>query len=430
MHFGIVTPPVAGHLHPFGALGREFIRRGHRVTVFHMPDLGPKVEAEGLEFVGIGETICPPGFLGDSLRRIGQLRGLGALRFTISQICRTTEMFLRDAPEAMRVAGVDALLVDQTEPAGGSIAEHLGIPFVTVCNALALNREPEVPPAFSPWRYKTGWAARLRNRAGYAMEDWTMQPVRGILSRFRQEWKLPQLGSDELFSKLAQISQQPEAFDFPRRELPACFHYVGPLRGPGLLQVPFPWERLDGRPLIYASLGSLQTGKPEIFRIFAEACAGLDVQLVIAHGGALKPCDAAALPGKPVVVAWAPQRELLARAALTISHAGLNTVLDSLSFGVPVIAVPITFEQPAIARRLEWRGAGRAMRLSRLTAAGLGREIENALGRGTYRDGALQVKRSIEQAGGVSRAADLLDRLLSGQLSGPEEWRDGRQIAD
>jgi len=39
----------------------------------------------------------------------------------------------------------------------------------------------------------------------------------------------------------------------------------------------------------------------------------------------------------PLVVEYAPQLELLAKARLTITHAGLNTVLDSLSNGVPLV---------------------------------------------------------------------------------------------
>lgn len=414
MHFGIITPAVPGHLHPFGALGRELIRRGHRATVFHMQDLCPQVAAEGLEFVPIGAAICPRGFLPRSLARIGELRGLAALRFVVSQIRTTTEMFFRDGPEAIRAAGIDALLVDQTEAAGGSIAERLGIPFVTVCNALALNREPGVPPPFTRWSFRTGLAARLRNRIGYAASDWVTMPVYRVVARYRREWNLPPLKSPEdSFSKLAQISQQAQAFDFPRRKLPDSFHYVGPLRSPGAQDIPFPWEKLNGRPLIYASVGTLQTGKSWMLRCFAEACCKLDVQLVMAHGGALDQAAASPLPGDPIVVPFAPQRELLAHAALAVSHAGLNTVLDALSFGVPVVAVPIAFEQPAIASRLARCGAGYVIPMARLDAKRLREAIVRVLKNVGYRERAEAVQESINQAGGVERAARLIEDVLT-----------------
>ena len=115
---------------------------------------------------------------------------------------------------------------------------------------------------------------------------------------------------------------------------------------------------------MYASLGTLQNSREPLFRCFAEACRGLDVQLVISHGGGLTEREAADCRESRSSSRYAPQVDALARAHLTITHAGLNTVLDSLAHGVPLVAVPITYEQPAIARRVEWTGAGQSIPLS------------------------------------------------------------------
>jgi zeaxanthin glucosyltransferase len=413
MHFGIISPPVLGHIHPFGALGRELILRGHRVSLLHMPDLAPMAEAQGLEFISIGQSDHPSGSLPQSLARLGQLDGLAALRFTIQAIRRTTEMMCRDAPDAIRDHGIDALLVDQTEPAGGSVAERLAIPFVTVCNALALNRESEVPPPFTGWLYRRNPWVRTRNRLGYAISDRIMRPVTQVLSRYREKWDLPPLQTPEnSFSTLAQISQTPAAFDFPRRELPQHFHYVGPLRYPTPRLIPFPWERLDGRPLIYASLGTLQNAKDQVFRCFAEACLGLDFQLVITHGGGLGEDVVSSFPGNPLVVSYAPQLEVLRRARVTLTHAGLNTVLDSLACGVPLVAVPITYEQPAIASRIRWTGVGEVLPLARLNPQRLRAAIQQVANNPSYVSKAQAIKKSIAQSGGVRGAADLIEKVL------------------
>ena len=86
MHFGIITPPVSGHLHPFGALGRELMERGHRVTVFHIGDIRERVEKEGLRFLEIGQSDHPRGSLSQTLSKLTELHGLKALRFTIEAI--------------------------------------------------------------------------------------------------------------------------------------------------------------------------------------------------------------------------------------------------------------------------------------------------------------------------------------------------------
>ena len=409
MHYGIITPPVTGHIRPFGALGRELIARGHRVTLLQMEDVRERAFQEGLEFEPLGQSDHPAGCLSSSLKQLGDLSGLGALRFTIEAVRRTTEMICRDAPRVVQACGIDRLLVDQTEPAGGTVAEYLKIPFVTICNALALNREPYVPPPFTGWAYRSSAWARARNSVGNAIYDRIMAPVMQVLTVWRKRWGLPRLRDlQDSFSPLAQISQMIPSFDFPRAGLPANFSYTGPLRRPTVPE-PFPWAYLDGRPLIYASLGTLQHGKREIFRCFAEACAPLNVQLVIAHNGGLDQEAVAALPGRPIAVEFAPQSEVLSRASLTLTHAGLNTVLDSLAAGTPIIATPITYEQPAIAARIQASGAGVSIAPKSLNSAFLGEYIGRMLRDRFWRDHARRLAGEIQLRGGVIKAAEVIE---------------------
>ena len=411
-HFGIISPPVPGHLNPFTALSHELQRRNHSITFFQIEDIASRVEGEGFGFRAIGQQDHPLGSLPQSLAQLGKLGGMDAMRFTIRAVERTTEAFCRDAPKAIKNAKIDALLVDQTEPAGGAIAEHLGIPFITICNALALNREPGVPAGFSDWAHRDNRWARLRNRFAYMASDFVLRGVTGIVNRYRKQWGLATLScGDESFSSLAQISQQARAFDYPRKHLPKCFHYVGPLRYvPAGREISFPWHRLDGRPLVYASLGTLQNGREDLFRQIAAACSPLNVQLVISHGGGLTAEAIAELSRSALVVPFAPQQELLSKASLTIT-AGLNTVLDSLSQGVPAIAIPITYEQPAIAARLHWTGAGTVLPFKRLTAAELQSRVQHVFADSKYKMRAQTIADSIRTAGGVQRAGDIIEQL-------------------
>ncbi len=148
--------------------------------------------------------------------------------------------------------------------------------------------------------------------------------------------------------------------------------------------VPFSWEALNGKPLIYASLGTIQNQQLEVFIRIAEACAHLDAQLVIALGGGGSPEALPTLPGDPQVVGFAQQLELLQRAALTITHAGLNTVLESLRCGVPVVAIPIANDQPGVAARVAGAAAG-VVPLKRVSVPLLRSAIDRVWGDPTYR---------------------------------------------
>ena len=176
--------------------------------------------------------------------------------------------------------------------------------------------------------------------------------------------------------------------------------------------VDFPWDRLDGRPLIYASLGTLQNGSEAIFKIITDACAGLDAQLLISLGGGLDPARLGSLAGSPLVVHFAPQLEVLKRAALVITHAGLNTVLESLAEGVPLVALPLGNDQPGVAARLKARGAGVVVSRHRLNPARLRKAVLLVLQDAGYRKAAQGLQSVLQQLDGAGRAVDLIEQVL------------------
>jgi zeaxanthin glucosyltransferase len=152
-HFGLICPSSTGHLHTMLPLGQELKRRGHRVTLLGILDSRAKTLAAGLEFRAIGESDFPQGATKDLFTQLGKLSGFKALQYTLEWIANVAEIYLRYAPEAIKTEGIEALLIDQASPAGGTVAAYLNIPFITVCSAVVLNREIGVPPFIMSWNY-------------------------------------------------------------------------------------------------------------------------------------------------------------------------------------------------------------------------------------------------------------------------------------
>lgn len=418
--FGVLCPSAIGHLNPMCVLASELKRRGHEVVFFCPPDGARMLADAGIKSLVIAERQFPEGSLKRFQQDVGSLNGLAAVRRIVDWSVSETKANFLEAPTAIQSLEINALLVDQASRAGGTIAEHCGIPFVTICDALPLNREDSVPPFNTSWAYRDSWLPRLRNRIANRLVQRVLQPVLQTTNKQREAWKLrPYSSGDEYDSPLATICQIPTEFDFPRKE--RRFHYVGPLQEPSrreplsLAAAPFPFERLTGKPLIYASLGTLQNQIFNVFQTIAAACCELDVQLVISLGNSTAiPADSA-FPGSPIVVGYAPQQLLIDKAALVITHAGLNTVMGALSSGVPVVGIPITSEQPGIAARLKRTGAGEVLPVSRLTVARLRALVTEVLKADSYRQHARGMQEAIRKAGGVSRAADIvLQALRSG----------------
>ena len=421
MNYGIFCPAAIGHLNPSCSLAFELQRRGHSVTLFGVADALAKVKHHHVSLVQIGAVEFPPGEMDLAWKRLGQLTGRQGLKFTIDLFSRETQMLFREAPELIKSADIDFLIVDQISNAIATVADYLQIPYVTVCNAMLLHRELSVPPFFTHWQYSQSSAnstfsfSRLRNRIGYSLLNLASSELRDVIVDQRNEWGLPPYSSyDSPYSKLAQIIQLPELFDFPRTKLPDHAHYVGQLKEssgiePVAFDLPaFPFERLNEKPLIYASLGTLQNQKPEIFRCIAEACKGLDAQLVISLGS--PNAQSFDLPGSPIVVPFAPHQKLIEMADLVVTHAGMNTVLTALSCGVPIVAIPITNEQPGIAARVEASKVGRSIKLSRLSALKLRNIIIEVLDNPSFRAHSRQMQQHLKDSGGVVRAADIIEQ--------------------
>ncbi|MGL6137033.1 MAG: glycosyltransferase, partial [Planktothrix sp.] len=151
----------------------------------------------------------------------------------------------------------------------------------------------------------------------------------------------------------------------------------------------------------------------EVFQQIAFACEELDAQLVISLGGGTTPESLPTLPGNPIVVGYAPQLALLQKATLTITHAGMNTTLESLSQGVPMVAIPVANDQPGVAARIAYTGVGEMVALKKLSVPKLRTAIEKVLTEPSYKKRAIALQDAIAHSGGVQKAADIIEQVIS-----------------
>ena len=406
-HFAFLSPPYAGHLNPMLVLARGLVERGHRVTFVAQADVSPNVSRPDIGFMPVGARTHPPGRLTQMTARLGGTTGLLGIGGVIRDMARTTDMLCEDVPDVLHEIHAGAIVSDQTEPAGGLVARHLGIPFVSVANALLIDREPSVPPPFIGWDYDASPWGVQRNLGGYRIADWLMKPVFEVIGRRARTWGLGGIETvEDCLSPTLQVSQSVEGFDFPRENASSVLVHCGPFRRPEARD----WPPTDGRPSVFCSLGTLQGRRLPIFRMVAEACRDRGLALTVAHGGKLDDAEAASLPGDIRVEAFVPQRAVMRTASAVVTHGGLNTVLDALAAGVPLVVVPLAFEQGAIAARVARTGAGLVIPRRQLTSARVAEGLGALLDTPSYRERAAVLRDEIAAAGGVDRAVALIER--------------------
>jgi MGT family glycosyltransferase len=345
---------------------------------------------------------------------MSKLEGNEALAFYCSIAAKETEAIFKSLPRLLDKTGVEALLLDPIQFFVELAAMKSRIPYVTVANALYIDFSGYTPAGIFGWPHETTPEALTRNLQAitqavrFCYNEGTKSYAKEL--GFKTDLDHPSW----VFSELAYITQLPKEFDFEHPLLPPQFHYTGPFRdGKGRPNVDFPWDRLTGEPLIYASMGTIMNGRADVFRTIAAGVAKRkDTQLVLSIGDRLNPEDIGPVPSNAILVNQAPQLELLKRTSVCITHAGLNTVLESLAEGVPQLAIPVTFEQPGVAARIAAKKTGVTMAFTDLTSKHLSTLLDEVLNCSTYRENAQKFQKIIGKTNGLSMAADIVERAL------------------
>jgi zeaxanthin glucosyltransferase len=366
MRIGFVGYPASGHLNATTAVARRLQSRGHEVIFIGVPDTGPFVRAAGLTFVPYCEEEFPVGSMNEGYAPVAKMHGFEVVRYTCEKVfAPLARAAFKHLQRTLEETGVEALVLDPVHFFLELVPMRMGFPYIHTWCALHFDFSGSTPAALFNWPHDTTPEATTRNVRGLQQIGEILRPVLEEASPYadRNGLQVNWLEPGSTLSKLAVITQVPKEFDFPGISSPANFHYAGPFHDDqGREPVPFPRELLNGKPLIYASLGTLVNGLDHVYRAIVDAATALpEVQLVLFVGQSIDPDELRPSPPDAIIVRTAPQLELLKGAALCITHAGLNTALESLAQGVPMVALPIGYDQPGVAARIKYHGVGESL---------------------------------------------------------------------
>ena len=422
MKIGFLSLPISGHLNPMIALARKLQSRGNEVVYFGVPDVEPVARAANLRFVSFGEEEFPVGSMARLWGEVANMHGLDVVKYSATKIIpRLLRPTLEELPGKLAETGVQALVLDVICRFVELVPMRLGMPYIQVYPILHYDFSGATPICYFSWPYEATPEARARNLEGLKLFGEIRVNTLALGKSYAEkvgmqvDWNNPAA----TVSKLAVISQAPKEFDFPIPELPPQFHYAGPFfDDAGREPVPFPWQMLTDEPLIYVSLGTLLNGLTEVYRSILRAMEKLrGIQVVISVGKNIDIRDLGPVPSNIIVVRSAPQIALLKRAALCITHGGLNTVLEALSQGVPMVAIPLGYDQPGVAARIAYHGAGEFVEVEDATAERLWELTQRVLTTPSYRDKARYFQKVIAETHGVDVAADIIERAFEESLT-------------
>ena len=420
----ITVWPYLGSLNPLTAVGHALSARGHSVAYYSGHRTQAFFEGEGFTFFPLSQE------LNDFIERMlvepeGAGRGWSGRPWEAVGMLRA--FFLE--PIRAEMADLDGILANWKpdvvlcEPAMWApiliLHEAREIPVAMYELPATTMPGRGIPPGGLGLPLPRNWRTRLQARLAGAAMDVVVSGVRRDASRLRQEFGLPPLESSvmALTGKLplVLVPSSPE-FDYQRHDLPATFHYIGHCVSYPSANKPFGWlETLPHDwPWVHVSEGTMYVQEPIVLRKAAQALAGMSLHVIMTTGTQRDPAtiDLGPLASNILVEPWVPYSQLFPKTDLVVTHGGGGTVIAALAAGLPMVVLPLMWDQADNAQRVVEAGAGVRLSAESCTPTRLRAAVAEVLSEPSYRRNAQRLADSLACYGGPDQAAELLEQLL------------------
>jgi MGT family glycosyltransferase len=377
--------PEHGHINPTLAIVAELVRRGHRVSYPTTDEFAPRVAEAGARPVAYASTLpCA-----SSEAEWPEDLAAGLALFLAEDIAifpRLLAAFDEDRP--------DVVVHDIATVAARVLAHAWSVP------SLVLSPTHAVPARLT----------REFDRLYANNADWIAYRAR--LRDFFSEHGVVLDGGDFPGPPETCVVMLPREFQLRPKTLADHVHFVGPCVRVGDSHAI--WDPPgDDRKVLYISLGTSYANRPDFYRECIEAFAGLeDWHLVLSVGDRVDRSELGRLSANAEVHRSVPQLEVLARASAFITHAGMGSVLEALSYGVPMVAVPQAVDQPMNARQIARLGLGTWISPKRATAEALRDAVLSVSSTPEVAERLEAMRRAIAASGGAAAAADMIEEAI------------------
>lgn len=204
------------------------------------------------------------------------------------------------------------------------------------------------------------------------------------------------------------ISFMPRAFHPEGAEIGDEIAFTGPTVRPRAYTGDFPLDKIEAGRTLFISLGTVFNNQTEFFRSCFEALADQPWTVVLSHGFRVDPADLGPAPANFLLAPSVPQLPVLERSQLFITHGGMNSTMEALWYGVPLVVVPQMPEQALTARRVSELGLGVDLDPRAITAEKLAEAVRTVGSTPSYQENVADMRKRCHEAGGASAAADVL----------------------
>ncbi|MEB9381904.1 glycosyltransferase [Bacillus cereus] len=388
----VINFPGEGHINPTLAVVSELIQRGETVVSYCIEDYRKKVEATGAEFRVFENFLS-------QINAMERVNEGGSPLTMLSHMIEASERIVTQIVEETKEEKYDYLIYDNHFPVGRIIANILQLPSVSSCTTFAVNQyinfhdeqEARQVDEMDPL-YQSCLAGMERWNKQYGMKCNSMYDI------------MNHPGDITIVYTSKEYQPRSEVFD-------ESYKFVGPSIATRKEVGSFPTEDLKNEKVIFISMGTVFNEQPALYEKCFEAFKDVDATVVLVVGKKINISQFENIPKNFKLYNYVPQLEVLQHADVFVTHGGMNSSSEALYYGVPLVVIPVTGDQPFVAKRLTEVGAGIKLNRNELTSELLRETVKKVMDDVTFKENSRKVGESLRNAGGYQRAVEEIFKL-------------------
>lgn len=397
--FVFIVPPLTGHVNPTLSIGATLLERGHEVAWISLdPTLEAKLPEGGkLLLIQYDQTDEEKKESEQYLDIISKkvVYGIDSVKFLYEDVLIPLNRHCYKGVIALlKIEQPDLIIGDHQLFAVPVAAKILGIPYATSVTAPAAIKIMNELPKVHEWQVNQ--IIDLQKELGFHEER----------SLATSDLLTLVLTSNYFFGEMD--------------DLPSQYQFTGPVLTERRISCEFDWDKLKNKnnKKILVSIGTTfdHDHKKAFFQKVIDAFKDEDLTVVVVSDPQLF----GQWPDNFMVYQQIPQLDLLPHLDGVVCHGGHNTVSETLSNGIPLVVIPIAYDQSHVAGRVVRTEAGERLNFNRFKANHLREAVQQILNNPGYREAAQKVGQSFAEAGGAATAASLLEQTIS-KASKPEK---------
>ncbi len=388
--------PAYGHVNPTLGLVDALVKQGESVTYFCTDEFKNEIESAGAHFISYSKETNPL----TKKRKITSEMNIGDFLDQRSEILNSSDAIIKDILDKIKDLEFDYIIYAAMFPYGNIIAQILEIPSISSFAVFATQKE-----------------LMAQKKESMDMSLLKNHPINDIYKKVSKQLKqhynvqLPSNMLELFFNKGdINIAYTSKYFVSHIDYYDDSFKFIGPPIYDRKENLDFPFEKLEGKKVIYISLGTVfNNTSSRLYDIFFKSFANIEAIVVMtAYKVDLSGFD---IPRNFIVRNYVPQSEILKYTDVAITHAGMNSTSDLIYNNVPFVAIPISADQPYMAGRASELGATISLDKDKLTPEILKNSVNEVLNDPSYLENIKKISSSFKQTGGYKKAVEEIFKL-------------------